>query len=61
MIDFGQGWIAQGERVFHSCGPDVRALLGDGTSCECGAGIPRIVEEFRAWLAEPSAPANADR
>jgi hypothetical protein len=61
VIDFGQGWIAEGERVFHSCGPDVRAMLGDATSCECGAEIPRIVEEFRAWLAEPSAPANASR
>jgi hypothetical protein len=54
VIDFGRGWIAEGERVFHRCGPDVRTLLGDGSSCDCGAEIPRIVERFREWLAEPS-------
>jgi hypothetical protein len=61
VIDFGAGWIADGERIYHHCGPDVRALLGDGQVCECGAEIPRIVEGFRRWLAEPPHRADRDR
>ena len=56
VIDFGLGWNAEAERIFHNCGPDVRTQLGEGAArCECGAEIPRIVEKFRIWLAEPSA------
>jgi hypothetical protein len=62
VIDFGLGWNAETDRIFHYCGPDVRTMLVEGaTRCECGAEIPRIVEKFRVWLAEPSAPAERVR
>ena len=51
MIDLGDGWFAEGGRVLHACGPDVRArVVDDREQCECGQAVPRRVERFRTWL-----------
>jgi hypothetical protein len=56
MIYLGEEWYAEGERVFHACGPDLHTALRDEQreTCECGAAIPRRVLQFREWLAGSS-------
>jgi len=60
VIDFGEGWSVDGDRMFHSCRPGVRSLLDRRVSCcECGARIPRLIKRFRR-MTEPK-PAIAER
>ena len=53
MIYLGEDWYAENDRVFHACGPELRTALRNEhrETCECGAAIPRRVQQFREWLA----------
>ena len=52
MIKLGEGWIADGHRIYHKCGPGLRAELIEGREeCDCGTVIPRRVRHFAGWLA----------
>lgn len=51
MIKLGEGWIAEGYRIYHKCGPGFRVELPNGReSCDCGAAVPRRVRHFADWL-----------
>ena len=52
MIKLGDGWIAEGHRIYHKCGPGLRVELAEARAdCDCGAQIPRRVRYFAGWLA----------
>ena len=51
MVELGEGWVVEDDRVFHVCGPDVRGPLSYVLShCDCGVRIPRHVQLFIAWV-----------
>ena len=51
MIKLGEGWIAEGYRIYHKCGPGFRVELVEGRDdCDCGIAIPRRVRHFAGWL-----------
>jgi hypothetical protein len=52
MIYLGEDWSAEYNRVFHVCDPDLRTALRNEQreTCQCGAALPRRVQQFRERL-----------